>query len=461
MAHTIHDTLQGQREAILARLLAFVAIPSVSADPAYASGINQGAAWLVERLRAAGLQKVTRFETGRHPILYAEWCQAPGKPTVLVYAHYDVQPPDPLEAWLSPPFDPEVRDGRLYGRGVSDDKGPLLTTVEVAAAYLATQGALPVNLKFLFEGEEEIGSPSIEDWMSEHAALLACDFVLSADGAMWRPGEGSLIMASRGLASLEFSVMGAKKDLHSGRHGGSVANPNQALAQLLASLRSPQGRVLVEGFYDQVEELSEAEKDELRKIPFIETEYLAELGAPQGFGEPGYSLLECQWTRPTLDVVGMWGGYQGPGSKTVIPAEAHAKISCRLVPNQDPTDIQGKIERHLKSNCPPGVHLKFHPGENGALPYQIRTDHPGMQVARQVLENLYQKPPLDVRIGATLPIADAFKRYLGADTIFFSFSTADEDFHAPNEFFRLSRLEDGLIAWAEYLRLLGEIEIEP
>jgi acetylornithine deacetylase/succinyl-diaminopimelate desuccinylase-like protein len=412
-------------------------------------------------MQTAGLQKVTRFETGRHPIVYGEWCRAPGKPTVLVYAHYDVQPPDPLEAWQSPPFEPQVRDGRLYGRGASDDKGPLLTTVEVAAAYLATQGALPVNLKFLFEGEEEIGSPSIAGWMSEHADLLACDFVLSADGAMWRPGEASLIVASRGMASLEFSVLGAKKDLHSGRHGGSVANPNQALAHLVASLRSPRGRILVAGFYDRVEELSAAEKEEIGKIPFSEEDYLADLEAPAGFGEPGYSLLECQWTRPTLDVIGMWGGYQGPGMKTVIPAQAHAKISCRLVPNQDPRDIQEKIERHLKAHCPAGVRLIFHPTENGVPAYSIRSDHLGLKLARQVLESLYQKPPLEVRIGATLPIADAFKRYLGADTVFFSFSTADEDYHAPNEFFRLERLEEGLRAWAEYLDQLGRITITP
>lgn len=455
MSNTINDYLKDNLESILARLIEFASTPSVSADPAFASGIGQAADWLVERMKSAGLHKVTRFETGRHPIMYGEWHQAPGKPTILVYAHYDVQPADPLEAWQSPPFEPEVRDGRLYGRGVSDDKGPLLTTVEVAAAYLATQGELPVNLKFLFEGEEEIGSPSIEGWMGEHADLLACDFVLSADGAMWRPGEASLTIASRGMASLEFSVMGAKKDLHSGRHGGSVANPNQALAHLVASLRSPEGRVLVDGFYDQVEELSEAEKDEIRVIPFSEGDYLADLEAPQGFGEPGYSLLECQWTRPTLDVIGMWGGYQGPGIKTVIPAQAQAKISCRLVPNQDPRDIQEKIECHLKSHCPPGVRLEFHTSEGGVPSYSIPRDHFGLEVARQVLGDLYQRSPLEVRIGATLPITDALKRYLNADTVFFSFSTADEDYHAPNEFFRLNRLEEGLLAWAEYLRQLG------
>ncbi len=442
--------------SITQRLIQFASIPSVSADRACAGEVRRAAEWVAGRFVEAGLERVTRFETGCHPIVYAEWLHAAGKPTLLIYGHYDVQPPDPLEQWESPPFQPEIREGRLFGRGVSDDKGPLLTAIEAAAACLKTGRGLPVNVKFLVEGEEEIGSPSVEAFIRNHTRLLACDFVLSADGAQWRPDEPSVITASRGMAALELSVYGAKKDLHSGRHGGGVANPLQALAGLLSSLRTPEGRVLVHGFYDQVRTLTEEEREEIRGIPFDEEAYLAELGAPKGFGEPGFTLLERQWARPTLDVIGMGGGYQGEGIKTVIPCAVFAKISSRLVPDQDPGDIQVKICQHLEQRCPPGVRLEIKPAGEGVPAYRVPVDHPGMVTARQVLEEIYQRKPLAVRIGATLPIAEAFKRLLGAETIFFSFSTADEDFHAPNEFFRLSRLETGLRAWVRYFEHLGQ-----
>lgn len=440
---------------LLDELIDFVRIPSVSTDPAYAEGMAQAATWVANRLAAAGVPRAEVMPTARHPVVYGEWLGAPGKPTVLVYGHYDVQPPDPLDKWASAPFSPEVREGRLYGRGVSDDKGPMLIAIQAVEAMLAARGALPVNVKFLFEGEEEIGSPSLEPWIAAHADLLAADVVISADGAMWRVDVPSITVASRGLAALEFTVTGPAKDLHSGRHGGAVANPLHALARLIASLHSDDGRVAVAGFYDQVTELDEAEAAALAALPFDEEAYRAEVGAAALFGEPGYGTLARLWARPTLEVNGMWGGYQGAGSKTVIPAEAHAKITCRLVPNQDPADITAKVAAHLQAHTPPGVTLRLDAHEQGARPYSIPADHPALQAAAQVLADIYGQPPYLVRMGGTLPVSEVFARLLGIYTVFFSFSTADEDFHAPNEFLRVHRFYEGLDAWARLLDRLG------
>jgi len=444
-------------DQIQERLFEFIGIPSISADSDFHTAMETAADWLVKQLESAGLKRATRFETPRNPLVYAEWLEAPGKPTILIYGHYDVQPVDPQNKWQTKPFQPVIKDGRIYARGVSDDKAPVLTTIEVAKAFLAVEGQLPVNVKFLFEGEEEIGSPSIDDFMRTHADLLACDFVVSCDGAMWRPSEPSLIVASRGSVSLEFSLYGPKKDLHSGRHGGAVANPLHAMAELLASLHTPDGKIAVKGFYSDVKELSMTERADIQAIVFNEQQYLDEVGSPEGFGEPGYSLLERNWVRPTLEIVGMWGGYQGEGMKTVLPADAHAKISCRLVPDQSPSDIRDKIITHLKALKPAGVTLEIKSSESGVPAYSISENHSGVKTARSVLKDIFQQDPIVVRIGATLPIAEAFRNYLNADTVFFSFSTADEDYHAPNEFFRIQRLKDGLKAWVLYLDRLAAV----
>jgi acetylornithine deacetylase/succinyl-diaminopimelate desuccinylase-like protein len=459
MSRKTYEYLEANHDRFLAELVEFARIPSVSADPAYQDGITRAAQWVADQLTAAGLEKVRTIATARHPFVYGQWLGAPGAPTILVYGHYDVQPPDPLDKWESKPFEPTVRNGRLYARGVSDDKGPLFIAIKVAQAFLATDRVLPINVKFLVEGEEEIGSPNLEDFVRENAEWLAADWVLSADGAMWRIDEPSLTVASRGLAALEFTVSGASKDLHSGRHGGAVANPLHAMAQAVASLHTAEGRVAVAGFYDQVVALADEERAALGDLPFDESRYLQEVGAISGFGEPGYSLLERLWTRPTLELNGLWGGYQGQGSKTVIPSEAHAKISCRLVPNQDPQDIADKITRHLQAHLPPGVRLTIHADKHRALPYRIPDDHVGLKVAKAALRQVYGQPPLKVRMGATIPIAEAFKRYLKADTVFFSFSTVDEDYHAPNEFFRIHRLHEGLEAWARYWELAKETRV--
>jgi acetylornithine deacetylase/succinyl-diaminopimelate desuccinylase-like protein len=334
----------------------------------------------------------------------------------------------------------------------------MLIPIKVAQAFFASTGALPINIKCMFEGEEEIGSPSLEEFIQRNKTLLAGDFVISADGAMWRIDEPSLNVGSRGLAGLELTLTGPSKDLHSGRHGGAIANPLHAMAQLIASLHDADGRVGVAGFYDAVRELTPQERADIAALPFDEETYLAQVGAPAAFGEPGYSTLERQWARPTLEVNGMWGGYEGPGSKTVIPTEAHAKITCRLVPDQDPGAIVQLVSRHLESKAPRGTRLTISPGEHGARAYHIAPHHFGLEAADAALRAVYGARPLRVRMGGTVPISEIFQRVMGLDTVFFSFSTADEDFHAPNEFFRVHRLHEGLKAWTHYWAVLGETE---
>ena len=450
--------LRTNHDRILARLVEFASIPSVSTDPAHAPDIDRAARWVAAEVTAAGPFAVRLMPTGGNPVVYAEWLGVPGKPTVLVYGHYDVQPPDPLEKWDSPPWTPTVRDGRLYARGVSDDKGPMLIPIAVAEAFFGAAGGPPVNLKFLFEGEEEVGSRNLGDFVKQHREILAADVVVSADGAMWRVDEPSLTVASRGLCGLEITLTAAAKDLHSGRHGGGVANPLHAIAALIGSLHDPGGRVTVAGFYDEVRELSADDRASLAALPYDEAAYLAQVGAPSVFGEPGYTTLERQWTRPTLEVNGMWGGYQGPGQKTVIPSEAHAKITCRLVPDQDPAVVLELVTRHLETHVLPGIRLSLSPADHGSRAVQVAADHVALQAAAAALEATYGVQPLIVRMGGTVPISDLFQRHLGLETVFFSFSTADEDFHAPNEFFRIHRLHEGLEAWARYWTILGQAE---
>ncbi|WP_235910571.1 dipeptidase [Deinococcus kurensis] len=449
------DLLAQRAGASLADLLAFAAIPSVSAQAQHAPDMQRAADWLGGRLRQAGLEVVEQWPTAGHPAVYAEWLQAPGAPTILIYGHYDVQPPDPLGRWHSPPFTPTVRDGRVYGRGVSDDKGPLLIAVQVADAYLSAAGRLPVNVRFLFEGEEEVGSAHLPALIRERRARLMADFVLSADGGMWSAETPSLTVRARGLTALEFTVRGPAKDLHSGRHGGSLHNPLHAAAALVASLHGPDGRVAVKGFYDGVQDRPAAERAVVQALPFTDGTYLEQTGAPATYGETGYSTLERQWDRPSLDLNGLWGGYTGEGSKTVLPGEAHAKLTVRLVPGQEPGPTADRIEAHLRRHTPPGVTLEVRRSDHGARAYALPSDHPGYRVAHAVLEAEYGRAPVDVGMGGSVPVLETFKEDLELDTVFFSFAVGDEDIHAPNEFFRVPRLYEGQRAWAHYFAALA------
>ena len=437
-----------EREPRYRRELAeFVAIPSVSTDPERTGEVRRAAEWVAARLGAAGPIDVEIWETSRHPAVYGRWDGAPGAPTVLIYGHVDVQPPDPIEAWDSPPFVLTERGGRLYARGVSDDKASMLQPILAAEAFFATGGTPPVNLRFLFEAEEEIGSPSLPSLVRARRDRLACDVVLSADGGMWRADVPSITVSARGLVSIAFAVTGPGKDLHSGRHGGAVANPLHAAAALVASLHD-EGRVAVPGFYDEVEPIEPALADAIARLPFDESRYLAEVGASSGFGEPGFGTLARQWYRPTVEVNGLYGGYQGPGSKTVLPGEAHVKITCRLVPRQRPDDILDKLRRHLERRCPPGVRLQIVDEHGGAPAYRVSPDSPFVRAAAETLAVVFGTPALVVGMGGTVPIVVTFREVLGVDTVFFSFSTADEDIHAPNEFYRPERFRLGLQAWA-------------
>ncbi|HEX3336054.1 MAG TPA: M20/M25/M40 family metallo-hydrolase [Jatrophihabitans sp.] len=435
----------------IAELTEYVAIPSVSRD-ADRETMLAAAAWLVAKLDFAEARIV---ETGGHPAVVGEWLGAPGAPTVLVYGHYDVQPTGALDEWITPPFELAVEGGRLRGRGVTDDKGPVYIVLEVVRQFMAQEGRLPLNVRFLFEGEEEIGSPHLPDYVRAHAAELAADLVISADGAMWRPSEPSLSIASKGLLALDVVVTGANRDLHSGRYGGTVANPVHALVQILDSLHDPDGRITVAGFDDGVALLSDVERAEIAAVPFDDADYRADLGLEALHGQPGLSTLERLWTRPTLEINGITGG----GWYTVIPHEASAHITCRLVPGQDPQAVAAAVGTHVLAQAVPGVHVEVRVEPGGVPAYTIAPDHPAIRAGRQALAAVY--PGRDVllaRIAGTLPATVLFEETLGAKTLFFSFSTADELLHAPNEFLRIPRLREGMRAWEQLLRLLADGE---
>lgn len=441
----------------LETLKAFCRIASVSTDPAYADGIRAAAAFVADQLRGIGLPTVEILETGGHPAILAESRQVEHRPTILVYGHYDVQPPDPLEKWRTPPFEPSERDGRLYARGVSDDKGPVLIPVLVVGAYLNAGVELPVNVKFLIEGEEESGSPHFEPLVERIGDRLKCDVVVSADGAMWRPDLPSVTVASRGLVALDVAVAGAAKDLHSGRHGGSAPNPVRALVAMLATLHHAAGRVAVDGFMDGVLPPDPAIHDAIETSGFDAARYFDEIGAARPEPLPsGTDLLVRQWLEPTLEFNGVFGGYAGPGTKTVIPSSAAAKITCRLVAGQSPGKVREAIALHLRKVLPTGYRLDITPHGPGSGAFAVAPDLPALAVCQDLLGEMTGRPALRVAMGATIPIGTVFRRHLGVDTVFFSFSTADEDYHAPNEFFRLENFRLGQIAWARLLARLGD-----
>ncbi len=441
----------------LETLKAFCRIPSVSTDPAYTDGIRTAAGFVADLLTDTGFPVVEIVQTAGHPTVIAEWCAAPGAPTILIYGHYDVQPPDPLDKWLSQPFEPSLRNDRLYARGVSDDKGPLLIPIIVAQAYRTVQGGLPLNVKVIIEGEEESGSPHLADTVARLKDRLACDLVVSADGAMWRADLPSVTVASRGLVALEVTVAGAAKDLHSGRHGGSAPNPIRALTRMLASLHDDQGRVVVPGFADTARPADPLIATAIRAAKFDPVAYFDEIGAPHPAPMPsGEDLLTQQWLLPTLEFNGISGGYAGAGTKTVIPATATAKITCRLVAGQDPEAAKAAIVRQLHAALPSGYALQITSRGAGTAAFALDPALPALALVEDILTDLLGKAPLRVAMGATIPIGAVFQSCLGVGTVFFSFSTSDEDYHAPNEFLRLSSFRTGCVAWARLFARLAQ-----
>ena len=434
----------------VAALEELVAIPSVSGDPARGDDVGRAAAWLAKRLEGLNGRVVP---TAGHPLVLAEWLGAEGAPTVLVYAHYDVQPVGEASAWRTPPFEPVIRDERMYGRGTSDDKGPMLAALGAIEQVLEERDRLPVNVRILLEGEEEIGSPSLEPALLAHRDALQADVAISADGAMWSAEQPSLNVAARGMLAVEVSVRGPSADLHSGRHGGAVLNPLQALAEILATLHRPDGAITVDGFMDDVVELTGDDRFEIAEMPFDERAYRAEVGSPRLHGQNGYTPLERLTARPTLEISQIEGG----GRYTVIPAVARAYLTCRLVPDQDPQRIAAAIARHVLGRCPDGVTASVEEVPGGIPAYAMRRDHPALAAAEEALRAVYPgRRVLRTRAGGTLPAAVLLRRALGLDTLLFSFSSSDEGFHGPNEFFRLSRLGEGTDAWARLLDLLAE-----
>ncbi len=457
MTDAVLAHLLARREAFLADLARFVACPSVSTDPAYAEGIAAARAFLRAKLTALGFDRVREAGAGGHPAVLAEWRGAGAEaPTLLVYGHYDVQPPDPTELWRTPPFALTLRDGRLHARGASDDKGPSLIALETLGAFLAVEGRLPVNVTLLIEGEEEVGSATLGAILGTERDALQADAVLSADGARWRADMPTMTVATRGNAGFEFSIRTAAKDLHSGRHGGVVRNALHEMARLVASLHDDAGAIAVPGFLDGVAEPDAAQRAAMAAIPFDEAAYYAGLGATLG-GEAERPFLERLWLRPTLEVNGMWGGYTGAGGKTVIPDAAHAKLSMRLVPGQDPARCVEAVIAHLRARCPEGVVLHALPPRGGSAAYALPGAHPLLLAAEAALEETAGRAPVRVRMGATLPLSDIVQRTLGIDTVMFSFATADEDIHAPNEFLRESAIAEGFAAWTSLIRRAGRL----
>lgn len=428
------------------QLFELLAIPSVSADSAFKGDIDRAADWVEQRLIKSGL-KVERLETPGNPILYAESAPVPGAPVVLVYGHYDVQPPDPLDEWISPPFEPTVRDGNVYARGATDDKGQMLTHVLSVAAVLEQVGSLPLQVKFLIEGEEEVGSEHLEMVVARDKERLACDCVVVSDSSQFAPGVPAVTYGLRGIAYYEVLLQGPKQDLHSGAFGGGVTNPANVLSKMIASLIDDDGKIQLPGFYDDVVPLTDREREEFANLPFDEEGFKAQLEVDGLSGEVGYTTLERRWVRPTCDVNGLWSGYQGEGAKTVLPARAGAKVSFRLVPNQDPKQVSAALEALLKPMVPPGIEMTIidHHGAPGVM---FPLDSPFMKAASSAIEQGFGNKPVFIREGGSIPIVNTFAQVLECDVLLLGWGLDDDNTHSPNEKFCLADFHRGIKASA-------------
>jgi acetylornithine deacetylase/succinyl-diaminopimelate desuccinylase-like protein len=435
--------VEANKERYLAELTELLAIPSISTSTSHTSDIRTCADWVAGHLGGIGLEHVTVFPTDGHPIVYADWLKAPGKPTVLLYGHYDVQPPEPLELWTTPPFEASIRNGNLYARGSADDKGQVFVHFKSIEAYLRNTGSLPVNLKVLIEGEEEIGSEHLGDFVKRHKDLLSADLVLISDSSMFGRGIPSVCYGLRGLAYMQIEVAGPGRDLHSGSFGGSVHNPIQALAEIIASLHDRNGRVNIPGFYKDVRPLTAMERKAFKRLPWKDRDYAKDLGVRQLYGEKGFTTLERIWARPTLECNGIWGGFIGHGAKTVLPSKAFAKISMRLVPDQKWEQIARLFSRHVRKIAPATVSVtvkSVHGGEAAITPLES----PGVRAAVVALEKGFGKKPVYQREGGSIPIVVQFKQLLGLDTVLLGFGLPDENSHAPDEFISLENFYNGM-----------------
>lgn len=456
MSSALNFFIEENQPRYLDELKEFLRIPSISTLPDHTEDVKRAAEFTAAALRQAGMENVAVIQTARHPLVYADWLHAEGRPTVLCYGHYDVQPADPLELWHTPPFEPEVRDGNIFARGSADDKGQMYTHIKAVEALMSVNHALPVNVKFLIEGEEEVGGVSISKYVAENAAKLKSDVALVSDTNMYAPGLPTLNIGLRGLVYMEVEAAGAMRDLHSGGYGGAAPNAVFGLVELLAKVKNARGEIKVPGIYDDVQPPSEEERASWKALPFSEKHFLKnEVGSTKLTGETKYSVFERVWARPTFEVHGIAGGFTGAGSKTVIPARATAKVSFRLVPNQNPDKIVAAFEAFVKKNAPRGVQMSVKVlGKGPGL--LVKTDHPAIQVAARAFSQIFSKPTVFTRSGGSIPIVGDFAEHLGIPTILMGFGLPDDGLHSPNEKFNLGNFYKGIQTVAHFLELYGE-----
>jgi acetylornithine deacetylase/succinyl-diaminopimelate desuccinylase-like protein len=441
------DFINVNRERYLDELKAFLAIPSISALPQHAGDVKRCADWCADEMARIGLQNVKLVETPGNPVVYGDWLGAPGAPTILFYGHYDVQPVDPLELWDSPPFEATIRDGEIYARGSADDKGQVFMHFKAIEAHLKQNGKLPVNIKIILEGEEEVGSVNLDNFIRDHKGELGADVVVISDSGMFARGVPSICYGLRGLVYFQIDLRGSSTDLHSGSFGGAVANPALVLAQILAGMKDRGGRIKIPGFYDAVVPLTEEERKAWATLPYNEKKYKKDFGIPKLSGETGYTTLERTWARPTFEVNGLLSGFTGEGAKTVLPAVAMAKVSMRLVPNQTPDTIAELFETHLRDVTPKTVELKI-TRMHGGKPWMTSYDNPYVQAAGRAIERGFGRTPVFTREGGSIPVVSTFQEELGLPSVLFGVGLPDENAHAPNEKLDLANFHGGIISSA-------------
>ena len=457
MNESVSQYLDQNAHRFVEELKEFLRIPTVSADPACKPHLQRGAEFVYRQFADLGF-RAEIVPTAGHPIVYAEWLKSPGAPTVMVYGHYDVQPADPLDLWTTPPFEPTLRDGCLYARGATDDKGQVFTHIKSAEAWLRAVGKLPVNLKYVIEGEEEVGSRNLEDFLHARKDLLQSDVAVVSDTSQYGPNRPAITYGLRGILAVEVTLTGPKKDLHSGVYGGSVANPASGLARMIASLHDNHGRVQIPGFYDDVMPLGDVERKQFHDLGFDEAEFKAELGVAEVFGETGFSTNERRWARPTCEVNGLFSGYTGAGPKTIIPSKATVKITCRLVPSQNPETLTQALHDYLKAQCPPSLSFEFS-GEHGCPAFVFDPNSPYIEAARQAICEAWGVDRVClIREGGSIPVVQTFKDVLGLDTLLLGWGQNTDNLHSPNEHFSMADFQRGIRASAGLWQKLAEMD---
>ena len=456
MSQATNLFVEKNQPRLLDELKTFLRIPSVSTLPEHVPDVLRAAQFVADSMKTAGLENIEIIATAKHPLVYADWLHAPGKPTVLCYGHYDVQPPDPLDEWITPPFEPTVRDGNIYARGSADDKGQMYMHIKAVEALLATTGTLPVNLKFLIEGEEEVGGESVAKFVAENPARLKADVALVSDTELFAEGLPTLCIGLRGLIYTEIEARGPSRDLHSGMYGGAAPNAVFGLIELLSKMKDANGKIQIPGMYDDVAPPTPAERSSWEHLPFDEKEFLKnEVGATRLTGEPGYSVFERTWARPTLEVHGIAGGFTGAGAKTVIPARATAKVSMRMVPNQDPEKIIAAYKKFVAENTPAGIQTEVRVLSWGPA-IMVNPDHPAIHVAAQAFRDILGKETVFIRSGGSIPIVGDFAKHLGIPTILMGFGLPDDGLHSPNEKYKVANYYAGIMTIAHFFEQYGQ-----